>query len=449
MTLDAERLALAAFHHAAQHVPAYRTLLDEAKIRPTDVRYMRDFRSVPVLEKRTTFQRFDITQLCVDGHLGRLATVLTSSGHSGVFGFGLTGMDRLPAAAKWTDDMLDPVFKVRSKTTLLINCLPMGVKVATQVCTLAETSVRPDMAVGLVQKFGRHFGQIILVGETAFIKHVLELGRAAGVKWPEHLVHVIVGEEPMAENARKYLLGVLGGDPGTPGQGVVVSSMGIAEVGLNLFFEVPPTLPRLRRLLHEDAGLRHSLLGPIDWVPSLFTYDPRRIFVEFDGAGRLILTTLDPGLKIPLVRYASGDRGRFLEVPAALRSKLEAGGISWESLEALPLVAIQGRGEHALAGNEPVYPEAIKEGLYHDPALAEKTTANFRLSSGTARALLRIQLSPGVSPDESMAPQFAGAIASYVRAPLEVKCEPYGSFGDGMALDYERKFQYLTASKNP
>ena len=448
MSADAENLALATFHQVAQRVPAYRTLLEEAQIRPADIRYMRDFRTLPVLEKRSTFQRFDIAQLCIDGQLGRLGSVLTSSGYSGTFAYGLTGKERLQGAAKWTDDLMDPLFEVRSKSTLLINCLPMGVKIATQACTLAETSVRADMAVGLVQAFGRHFAQIIIVGEAAFIKHLLELGRKKGVDWHGLLVHLILGEEPLAENARKYLEGLLGAEPGQPARGLVVSSMGVAEIGLNLFSEAPParTLVRLRRLLHENTEYRSAVLGDVGWVPNLFSYDPRRIFVEFDDDGRLILTTLDPGLKIPLVRYATGDRGRCVRLPAELHPKLEAAGIAVAEVESVPLVAIHGRGDHALAGTIPVYPEAVKEGIYHDHDLAALTTANFRLIPGPERVRVRIQLSPGIKPDGDMEQKFSGAIGHYVSSPVEVACEAYERFGNGMALDYERKFPYLEQS---
>ncbi len=347
--------------------------------------------------------------------------------------------------AAGTDYLLDELFRVKTQPTLLINCLPMGVKVFTEACTLAETSVRPDMAVALVRTFGRHYAQIILVGETAFIKRVLELGVQTGVDWKSLLVHVIVGEEPLAENGRKYLEALLGITPGSPAKGIVVSSMGIAEFGLNLFFEAPPgtALISLRRLLHENRACREAVLGPADWVPCLFTYDPRRIFVEFAGDGRLILTTLDADRRLPLIRYAPGDHGRFIRLPDEIRPAVEAAGISWELLQAIPIVAIEGRGSHALAGATPVYPEAVKEGLYHDASLAALITANFRLLSGPERARIRIQLSPGVNPDPALAPKFRAALAPYVRGPVDITCEAYESFGDGMALDYERKFSYL------
>jgi phenylacetate-CoA ligase len=444
MSAHAEKLALAAFHQAAERVPAYRIVLEEAKVRAADIRHPADFARVPILEKRDTFQRFDLADLCLDGRLGPLASVLTSSGHSGVFAFGLTARNAVPAA-KWTDDLLDPLFHIRSRPTLLINCLPMGVKIATHACTLAETSVRPDMAVGLVQAFARHFAQIILVGETAFIKHLLELGRKAGVDWRGLLVHVIVGEEPLPENGRKYLEGILGIDLHRGDKGMVISSMGIAEIGLNLFFEAPPARPLvlLRRFLHENAAARQLVFGSMDWVPCLFTYDPRRVFVEFDVTGRLTLTTLDPSLRLPLIRYASGDRGRFLRIADELWPALEAAGASRAELESLPLVAISGRGRFALAGRVPVHPEAVKEGIYHDPALAGLTTANFRLLSHAERARVRIQLAPGIVPDTATTQKFSFAISQYVRAPLEVTCESYEDFGNGMSLDYERKFDYL------
>lgn len=441
-----EDRALEAFHRAAASVPAYRTLLREAKIVAEELKSRADFLTLPILDKASTFQRFPIEELCRDGELGRLGSVLTSSGHSGIFAYGLNDAETLPAFSVWIDDLLDLLFEVRSKRTLLINCLPMGVKVPTQACTLAETSVRPDMAVSLVKSLGRHFAQIILVGEAAFLKHVLESGQQSGVDWKQHLVHIILGEEPLAENARIYFEGILGTNVARPEDGIIASSMGVAEVGLNLFSEIPPASPLivLRRLLHVNAELRRRVLGPGTVVPSLFTYDPGRILTEFDAGGRLVLTTLEPHLRIPLIRYATGDRGSFLQLPEEIRPDLEAVGVSWTLLQSLPVVAISGRGEHASAGEAAVYPEEVKEGIYHDHSLAALTTANFRLVSGAPQVRIRIQLSPGVSRTEETENGFHAAISHYVAAPIAVVCEPYENFVSGMSLDYERKFSYLS-----
>ena len=71
----------------------------------------------------------------------------------------------------------------------------------------------------LVKAFQKHFSQIILVGEAAFVKLLLETGQRAGIDWQSHVTHVILGEEPLAENARTYLEGILGIDPIRPGSG--------------------------------------------------------------------------------------------------------------------------------------------------------------------------------------------------------------------------------------
>ena len=109
----------------------------------------------------------------------------------------------------------------------------------------------------------------------------------------------------------------------------------------------------------------------------------------------------------------------------------------------VPILCVEGRGQFALAGEVRVYPEQVKEGVYADPALAGLTTANFRLRSGRDRARVRIQLSPGVAAEPGLADRFAGAMAPYVDAPIEVACETYDAFKSGMSLDYERKFPYV------
>ncbi len=440
-----EEIALEAFQRAAACVPSYRELLLEAGVRPGEVRTIEDFRRLPILEKENTFRRFPIEKLCVDGELGRPDSVLTSSGHSGVFAFGLTDEGSTAATTEWIDGLLDMIFGVRSRKTLLVNCLPMGVKVQTSACTLAETSVRADMVVGLVKSFGRHYAQIILVGEAAFVKHLLELGEHSGIHWADHRVHVILGEEPLAENARKYLEGLLGITQGREDRGIVCSSMGVGEVGLNLFSEVPPVAPliALRRALHESEALRQLVLGGPDCVPSIFTYDPRRIYVEFDPVGRLIVTTLDPRLRVPLIRYATGDCGSVLSVSPEAQVALEQIGIPAALFDAIPIVLIDGRGKYASSGEARVYPESVKEGIYLVPELAKLTTANFRLVSGEGSATVRIQLSPGIHPSAEVDDRFNDAIRRYVRAPIIVRTEAYETFGSGMTLDFERKFDYL------
>jgi len=442
-----EHPVVSAFHRAVAEVPAYKCLLREAGVEPAQVRDVQDFRRiVPLTEKANTFERFTLPDLCRGGNLGKLAAVLTSSGHSGRFAFGLYDEPSTEGAVQRIDEALDAFFQVRSKPSLLINCLPMGVKVYTRACTLAETSVREDMVTALVKTFGPCYEQIILVGETAFIKRVLELGGSQGIHWRTLLTQVIVGEEPLAENARIYLENLLGINPGRPETGTVISSMGVAELGLNLFFETRP-IGALRRVLHLDESLRQAVLGPgVRHVPMLFTYDPARIFLEVIDDHKMVVSTLDPSRHIPLMRYVTGDEGERLLPSDSVKAAAAKAGVSPDELEATPIVMVHGRGECARAGGKPVYPEQVKEGLYHEADLARQTTANFRLASGPQHATLRIQLLPDAGEPRTLAERFAEAVSHYADAPLRVTCETYADFRNGMSLDYERKFDYLESA---
>jgi len=445
MAVDQE--VLGAFHRAAERVPAYRQILCEHGVDPKEVRDLPSFLDrVPVLNKHATFQRFAIHELCVDGELGLPESVLTSSGHSGVFSFGLYDASQARADLDRVDRYAEMLFQAQSKRTLFINCLPMGVSIHTRLCTVGQTSVREDIAAALIAQFARYYDQLILGGEAAFLKRLLEFARSQGIDWRKPHVHVLLGEEPLAENARKYIEGIIGTDVRTPEHGMVISTMGVAELGMFLFVEAPPVgvLPLLRRVLHEDQSARAAVLGGSPRaVPMIFTYDPKRVFVETNETDGLIVTMLEEDRRIPMIRYATGDKCRRTEVPVSQRPPLAAQGVAVDLLAQMPILAIEGRGQFAVAGETPIYPEQIKEGIYADQGLAATTTANFRLRSGKDAALVRIQLMPGVAPSSKLRSRFSVAITDYVDGPLSVTCERYGEFKNGMALDYERKFSYV------
>ena len=174
----------------------------------------------------------------------------------------------------------------------------------------------------------------------------------------------------------------------------------------------------------------------------VFTYDPGRIFVEVLPERQLVVTTLDVEKSIPLIRYRTGDMASLVDSEKLSRVLEEVGGFP-EGFPDAPLILVYGRGKCASAGEVPIYPEEVKEGLYEGPGLARLTTANFRIKSGETRASVRIQLAPGIEPETGLDRMFADALRHYVHAPMDVKCQSYEEFGSGMALDYERKFSYL------
>src|ERR671922_2211894 len=94
--------------------------------------------------------------------------------------------------------------------------------------------------------------------------------------------------------------------------------MGAAELGFNLCFETHDTV-RLRQLASSDGRLRQELFGPIDTVPMIGHYDPRRWFIELiptqelgSGGGAFVFTSIDLDAVMPLVRDQTGDCGYIL-----------------------------------------------------------------------------------------------------------------------------------------
>jgi phenylacetate-CoA ligase len=209
---DQEKYLLKVFRQYASSVPAYTKLLKDKGVNPESITSVEAFqRLLPIIDKYDTFIKYEdrISNLCVDGELGDVVSVLSSSGYSGRFSYGLISRSEDKAGRNMLDLYLDQCFQIEKRRTLLINCLPMGVKVASERTVVADVSVRPDMAIALVRSFGKDFDQIIVIGENTFMKCTLELGLEKKIVWSDYNVRIIVGEESFPETYRTYMASLL------------------------------------------------------------------------------------------------------------------------------------------------------------------------------------------------------------------------------------------------
>jgi phenylacetate-CoA ligase len=437
-----------AFRRAARLSPAYRTLLAEAGVDPAGIRTVEDFVSrCPVLDKANTFRRFPVEQLiCADIRPDALASVVTSSGHGGNgFAFGIGGWQQLRGAARLIDIGLDMAFDVGRRRSLLVNCLPMGVTFPSNLVCVANVSVREDMACAIVDRLGGLFEQVILCGDPLFLKRLCDHSEDSGLDWRRFRVHVIVGEETFPETFRDYLAGVLGNDPDDPASGLIGSSMGVGELGLNLFSETRETIA-LRRACMRDPELLKNLTGidgAVSPAPTFMAFNPLRSFVEIvgrdrHGAGDLLVTPMDERAPIPLMRYATGDRMQFVD-----RRRVPAG--SERILPTLPLVALHGRSKDRLPGGGHV--DRFKEALYRDATLARQLSGAHRVAVLPDRLLWEVQARQGNVQDPiSLANRLAAQANRQADGRhVEVRVYPHEAFPHGRTLDYERKFAYLGA----
>ncbi|WP_126445849.1 hypothetical protein [Sulfuricystis multivorans] len=440
---------LPAFRRAARVSPAYRVLLAEAGIDPTKIKTVEDFvRHCPVLDKTNTFRRFPIAELIAeDVRLDDLASIITSSGHGGNgFAFGISSRKQLRDAARLIDIGLDLAFDVDSRRTLLVNCLPMGVTFASNLVCIANVSVREDMACAIVDKAGPLFEQIVLCGDPLFLKKLCDYSQDIGLDWRRFRIHVIVGEETFPETFRDYLAVVLSIDPDDPASGLIGSSMGVGELGLNLFNETRETVA-LRRACSRDPELSKKLTGQDNAVlpaPTFMVFNPLRSFVEVidpdeHGVGDLVVTVMDEKAPVPLMRYATGDRMQFIDRQrvAALAPDL--------TLPSLPMIALHGRAKDRLPGGGHV--DLFKEILYEDHTVARRLTGAHCLTPNDDVLRWEVQARAGVDVDSDvLTDRLQRHLAT--RIPIDravtIHVLPYDSFSYAKTIDYERKFNYLS-----
>lgn len=435
---------------AAQSSPAYRQLLEEHGLDPGRVGPSTPWQQLPVLTKTNTFGRFPVESLSRPLPPSDLADVLTSSGRGGrSFGFRLTAREQHEEAWFDIDLGLQDVFGVDEKPTLLVNCLPMGVVFPSRAVTVANVSVREDMACSILRDIGPRFAQTLVCTDPLFVRALLEEGRAAGVDWAALNTSVIVGEEVLVEAQRDHIAAHMGIALDAPAEDVasrlVGSSYGVGELGLNLLFETRDTI-RIRRALRDQPALAAWLCGPSNGaaLPSLFCFNPLRCFLEVldpdaDGYGELCVTLLDRHAVIPLPRYATGDLARILSAADAQQvARMAGAAVPW-----LPVVALKGR----LKDRQPGLPsvESLKELLYQDHHLADQLTGAFRLSTGTD-GVAQVTLQAGsesAAADPGLAARVTALAARHGMGDLTVHVVGPADFPWRPRLDYERKFSYL------
>lgn len=443
-TPDDEARLLATFHGVSARMPWYRALLAERGISPEQVRSAADFaRLCPRLTKQNTFERFGVRALAATTPVPALAAVLTSSGHGGRFSFGLTTREMEAAGAEAIDAALDAAFDVRSRPTLALNCLPMGVTFGSRCMTVATTSVREDMAAALVQSFGSEFAQILLVADPLFLKRLTDHAQQVGLDWRQHRVQVVVGEEVFGEHFRSYMANRLGLDLEDDRGTWLMSSMGVGELGLHLFYETR-ALVSLRRLAATTPAFAQDLLGcdaGIRGTPLCFTYDARRIYVEVvdpdrDGFGHLLVSMLDSELPIPLLRYQTGDVARLLDA-ADVRAVLQRHGASLTGDLPERVIQLRGRVRETLPNGSHV--AIYKDAVYADAATADALTGAVRLTFDGPDLTMHVQLVPGARGPAGITEALRQALPGRAR-PAAIEVWPYDRFPFGMTLDYERKF---------
>ena len=453
---EGEARALKAFERAADKVPAYRKILKENGVKVKQIKSIGDFKErVPILTKRKVFQEHKLRDVCVNGNVGNIRTLYSSSGQTGVFSYGVETKAEAENAGLSLEfalsDVLDPVLN----STILINCLPMGVEIHTNTVPVVRSSVREDIILSIITKLKGEFAQLVIVGEQLFLKKLFEKGVAQNVGWKDYRMAVVTGAEYVAESTRTYFASLLGIDLGRKQTSQIVVNYGLSELSSSIARESWETV-QIRRLARKNKKLYDDIYGKDGTICApILQFNPYQNYIETvtddNGHEQMVVSMLEPRRKIPLIRYNTGDSVRLIEYEDFEQILVKYGRPDLVPPYRLPFAVMWGRFKALeLADGEKVYPECMKEALYADFTVAESVTGNFRIQkyqktadkTGDAAEII-IQLCPGVKDDGSMYPRLRPHVHQWLGKDYPVRFIPYYQFPFGMTLDYERKPKYL------
>jgi phenylacetate-CoA ligase len=434
---------LAAFR-AALSSPRYAELLAEAEVDPALVGSFEAFlRLVPILRKEQLFApEIPFHRLCRGGELGAIRSAMISSGFTGNNSLAIARADELGEAVEGIDAGLDLLFGTDGTPTLLINAFPMGIHLPTRH-PLAETGPRSDLAVKILERFGPYFEQTVVLADPHLIKKIVDEGNERGLDWEARQTSFVAGEDWLPETLRTYIHTQTGVTEG--GRRTLLGTMGLTELGLNIFFETRETV-RLRRQALRDPGLRNRLFPEAGAaVPSLFHYDPRRFLIEglAHPQGReLAFTALSPSRAVPMIRYASGDLGAPLP-PGVLAEALgPAGLMDLHPTLPLPCAWVAGRPRAIETSRGVLRAEELRQGIYSDPEVARAVTGHFTVHPKPLGERAAVQLRRGVRASESLRRAAEEALFSIAGWALPTELYGYDDYPFGKDVNYDVKFSH-------
>ncbi len=428
------------FKRAASKIPAYKKILDKNNINPEHINNLTDFyEKIPIIEKKEIFEKFSIDELFIDKNIENIKTAIASSGFTNSYAFDIIFKQDIKEIRKMVDKYIEILFNAKEKKIMIINANPMGVTFYSSY-PIINTSVRSDLIITFIKIFKQKFDEFIIIGDPHFLKKAVEdIKQNLNIKNTK--ISLVMGGDWFSNSLTEYLMEQLNLNFENPEKGQIRLTMGLTELGLNLFFD-SPKLSKLRSTLQQNKELRYKFLGKdIETVPELTYFDPKRIFVEIinqdkNNFGEIVISILNQEAKIPLFRYNSKDIGKMLDlnkINKIIKPEL-----------ALPILAIYGRKKSFEKKNN-ISIADIKQALYKDYEIAKNITGYFKLKNNYKK--IELQLKPYKNLNQKQISKIKQIIQENIREltnqKINIEIYDYSNFPYAMSLDYERKFNPL------
>jgi len=381
-----EQRALALFHAAAEHVPAYKDFLKKHGIQPDKIKTIEDFKKLPLIDKENYLRAYPLEKLCWYGELSSTQMISVSSGSSGKPFFWPRGQILDAETALEHELFLASFFELDKKSTLFIVCFAMGMYVAGPVTmrsvlhlgekgypvTVVTPGYSPDDVLNIIPGIADKYDQVVLAGYPPYIKEILDQGIDRGIKWKNIRLRFLLAGEGFNESWRTYVAELAGN------QSPVFDFLnlyGSADAAV-LAHETAASIVARRRIA-EDLTARKKIFND-ERLPSLLQYHPEHKL--FETVGEELVFTATGG--IPLVRYNIHDRGGVLKRQDIIDTlpemeKYFADLKSDHKLWNLPFVYVFGKSDQTvILYGANIYPENIKRALEEED-IRQYVSGNF------------------------------------------------------------------------
>src|SRR3989338_5108764 len=122
-----ERMVLRLFHHAAQHVPAYRQFLKQHHIASKNIRTLKHFRALPSLDKNSYIKAHDLRDLLPNRDVSGITTVSSTSGSTGEPTYFPRGEEQDRQYEYVAEIFLRNQFEISERSTLAVIGFALGI----------------------------------------------------------------------------------------------------------------------------------------------------------------------------------------------------------------------------------------------------------------------------------------------------------------------------------
>lgn len=441
-----ESTTLKSFKIAAERVPAYKNFLKKNKVKPDQIKTLNDFKQVPLTNKKNYLLAYSIKDQVLDGNLGKITSITSSSGSSGHSFYWPRTIEQDMGIIQPIEASFIENFEIDKKKTLHLTALGLGIWTGGDMVTMAarmmaqkgydfvsiNSGLDVETNLKLIQDFGDYFDQIIVTVYPSFGKDLVDRGEEIGIDWNKTKIKFFFGGEPFAEEWRNYVFKKIHGNCIYKD---IFSCFGSSEGGI-AGIESPLCI-YVRQKCLENPSLANKIFSD-NRIPSIVQYNPLTKFFE-NIDNELVLTSLNG---LPLIRYNTRDAGsvffmsEFLELLKSSIPNLdvELHKERCENYWDLPVAYLFGRSDMtATIYGVNVYPENIRASLFHR-TIRNFTSGKFFLrtlhdNDGNQTLEINLELQKNIKIGKKFIKEIRKAIVSCLRENNSEYSKLYESIG--------------------